>query len=147
LEKKKKKRGTRRECQADFTCSPSGSTLAGQSFAELCRNCLLNPSDGPPATPGAERRFAAAWTRSRLPATYPPVGAKVPPQFFIKEPATKSAPTWVGSLTSVSSPKQLSTKQTMFGLTSLIAAIISEMVATDRLGLHEYPQERWMRTS
>ena len=39
-----------------------------------------------------------------VPAIYPPVGAIPPPMFLIKDPATKSAPTSVGSIISINSP-------------------------------------------
>lgn len=50
----------------------------------------MDPQSTP--RPGAERRAAAASTHVLFPATYPPQGAIVPPGFFIKLPAIKSAP-------------------------------------------------------
>ena len=48
-----------------------------------------------PPMPGAVSRMAAPSTRSRRPAIYPPVGASPPPGFLMREPTTRSAPTWV----------------------------------------------------
>lgn len=55
---------------------------------------MIPPGVEPQSTPrpGAERRAAAAATHFFLPATYPPHGAIVPPGFFIKLPAIRSAP-------------------------------------------------------
>lgn len=55
---------------------------------------IMSPGVEPQSTPspGAERRAAAASTHLLFPATYPPHGAMVPPGFFIKLPATRSAP-------------------------------------------------------
>ncbi len=42
--------------------------------------------------PGAHNRAAADSTHSAFPATYPPLGAIVPPGFFMRLPAMRSAP-------------------------------------------------------
>ena len=39
-----------------------------------------------------------------LPQIYPPVGARPPPGFLIRDPTTTSAPTSVGSFSSTNSP-------------------------------------------
>lgn len=54
----------------------------------------MSPGVDPQSTPkpGADKRAAAASTQTFFPATYPPQGAMVPPGFFIKLPAIKSAP-------------------------------------------------------
>lgn len=55
---------------------------------------MISPGVEPESTPkpGADKRAAAAFTNLSRPATYPPQGASVPPGFFIKLPAIKSAP-------------------------------------------------------
>lgn len=54
----------------------------------------MSPGVEPQSTPspGADKRAAAALTHASIPATYPPHGAMVPPGFFIRLPAIKSAP-------------------------------------------------------
>ena len=54
--------------------------------------------------PGAVKRQAAASTNSAFPAKYPPAVAIVPPGFLMSDPAIKSAPTAVGSRSSINSP-------------------------------------------
>ena len=69
-------------------------TIWGARNIPWKRARISSPGVDPHSTPkpGADRRAAAASTQVFLPATYPPQGAIVPPGFFIRLPAIKSAP-------------------------------------------------------
>jgi len=69
-------------------------TIWGARNIPWKRARISSPGVDPHSTPkpGADRRAAAASTQVFLPAIYPPQGAIVPPGFFIRLPAIKSAP-------------------------------------------------------
>lgn len=69
-------------------------TIWGERYNPWKKVRMMSPGVDPQSTPrpGAERRAAAAFTHFSFPATYPPHGAIVPPGFFIKLPAIRSAP-------------------------------------------------------
>ena len=66
-----------------------------------CKCPIVAPSS---VQPGAVNCNLAFSTKSFLPTIYPPVLARPPPAFLIKDPAIKSAPYSVGSYFSANSP-------------------------------------------
>lgn len=69
-------------------------TIWGERNNPWKKDRIILPGVEPQSTPspGADKRAAAALTHASFPATYPPHGAMVPPGFFIRLPAIKSAP-------------------------------------------------------
>lgn len=69
-------------------------TICGDKYRPWKKDRIISPGVEPQSipSPGADRRAAAASTHFFLPATYPPHGATVPPGFFIRLPAIRSAP-------------------------------------------------------
>ena len=69
-------------------------------------NSLVTPRDAPTSfsSPGVVSLAAHLDIHSADPQIYPPIGARPPPGFLIREPTIISAPTSDGSIVSTNSP-------------------------------------------
>lgn len=70
--------------------------VRGQEEPLIKRTVVPQRSTAFPAIPGTVIRVAAHSTKSRRPATYPPIGAQAAAGFLMSDPIIKSAPTLRG---------------------------------------------------